>query len=220
MTAAPHPTAEEPVPLLLPPLSFVVPDGFHHLPVDASADELPASTAAFVRNLYPAGEAELWNSAAPYYEQVAALLSTAGLLYSGLGIFGMGDEGVAHCSFSVAVCASQHADTEAAAQGMLAILSGDPLNDARWLDLPCGPAVSCVSMRELSVDAEQTTASEEQARIITGQIQIYLPFPTGPYMAVFTLSTASMQCWGEFCDMLTAVLQTVSFTDPEEPDDG
>ncbi|MFI8926669.1 hypothetical protein ACIG3E_03150 [Streptomyces sp. NPDC053474] len=218
MTSAPHPTGEEHAPLLLPPLTFVVPDGFHHVPVDASADERPTSTAAFVRDLYPTGDTELWRSAAPYYEQVATLLSAAGLLYSGLGIFGLGEEGVAHCSLSVAVCASGHADTESAAQGTLAVLSGDPLNDARWLDLPCGPAISCVSMRELSLDAEQTTASEEQPKIITGQIQVYLPFPTGPYMAVFTLSTASMRCWGEFCDMLTAILQTVSFADPDAPD--
>ncbi|WP_030678152.1 hypothetical protein [Streptomyces sp. NRRL B-1347] len=216
---APHPSAEELAPLVLPPLSFVVPEGFHSLPVDASADELPASTAEFVRGLYPSGDAELWGSATPYYERVATLLSTAGLLYSGLGIFGLGDEGVAHCSLSVAVCASHHADTESAAQGTLAVLSSDPLNDARWLELPCGPAISCVSMRELSVDAEKTESSEEQPRIITGQIQIYLPFPTGPYMAVFTLSTASMRCWGEFCDMLTAILQTVSFTDPGDSDD-
>ncbi|QCX78423.1 hypothetical protein C9F11_24035 [Streptomyces sp. YIM 121038] len=218
MTSAPQPTGEDIAPVLLPPLTFVVPDGFHDVPVDASADERPESAAAFVRGLYPGGDAELWGSAAPYYERVTTLLSTAGLLYSGLGIFGLGEEGVAHCSLSVAVCASRHDDTETAAQGMLAVLSGDPLNDARWLDLPCGPAISCVSMRELSVAAEQTTASEEQPKIITGQIQVYLPFPTGPYMAVFTLSTASMQCWGEFCDMLTAILQTASFTDPDAPD--
>ncbi|MFF4539172.1 hypothetical protein [Streptomyces aureus] len=34
------------------------------------------------------------------------------------------------------------------------------------------------------------------------------------YTAVFTLHTASMDYWAEFCDLLVAVLRTVSFVDP------
>lgn len=202
----------------IPPMNFVIPDGIHALPVDASAEERGAAVHDFVRDLYPGGDNTLWESAAPYYEQVTAAMATAGLVFSGLGIFGLDGPGVAHCSLTTAFLESGHRDPDTAAQGTLATLSSDPLNDARWLDLPCGPAVSCVTLRELPLDVEPPPPAEERPKLITGQIQVHIPFPTGPYMAVFTLNTASMEYWGEFCDMIMAVLQTVSFADagPEE----
>jgi hypothetical protein len=199
----------------VPPMNFVVPDGIHALPVDASAEERAAAAAEFVRDLYPGGDSTLWDSAAPYYEQVTAAMATAGLAFSALGIFGLDGPGVAHCSLTAAFLESGHKDPDVAAQGTLATLASDPLNDARWLDLPCGPAVSCVTLRELALDLEQTPPTGEQPKLITGRIQIHIPFPTGPYMAVFTLDTASMEYWGEFCDMIMAILQTVSFAEPD-----
>jgi hypothetical protein len=83
-------------------------------------------------------------------------------------------------------------DSDIAAHGTLAILTSDPLNDARWLDLPCGPAVSCITLREVTLPSE-VTATNEETKLLTGQIQVHVPFPTGPYTAVFTLYTASME---------------------------
>lgn len=207
----------------VPPITFVVPEGIHALPVDASAEERGSAAADFVRELYPGGDDTLWESAAPYYAQVTAAMATAGLAFSALGIFGLDGPGVAHCSLTAAFLKTDHRDPDVAAQGTLATLTSDPLNDARWLDLPCGPAVSCVTLRELALDLEPPQPAEEQPKLITGQIQVHIPFPTGPYMAVFTLDTASMEYWGEFCDMIMAILQTVSFSDPEpepEPEKG
>ncbi|MYY85379.1 MULTISPECIES: hypothetical protein [unclassified Streptomyces] len=202
---------------MIPPMTFTVPEGFHALPVDVPTDERAAATMEFVRGLYPGGETELWESAAPYYERVTAAMATNGLVYSAMGIFGLDGPGVAHCSLTVAFVQSAHRDTDVAAQGTLTTLSSDPLNDARWLDLPCGPAITCVTLRELTLAADPTYPAQEQPKLITGQIQIHIPFPTGPYMAVFTLDTASMAYWGEFCDMIMAVLQTVSFDVSDSP---
>ncbi|MFF5005887.1 hypothetical protein ACFY3G_24090 [Streptomyces phaeochromogenes] len=128
-----------------------------------------------------------------------------------------GADGVAQCALTVAAVPTDQADadTDVVAQGILAILSGDEYNDARWLDLPCGPAVSCVTLREYRIKPELTETGE-QVDLLTGQIQVHVPFPTGPFTAVFTLHTASMDYWTEFCDLMVAVLQTVSFTDPTE----
>ncbi|MGW6532741.1 hypothetical protein [Streptomyces venezuelae] len=203
---------------IIPPMTFIVPEGFHALPVDAPADERSTAAAEFVRGLYPGGETDLWESAAPYYERVTAAMATNGLAFSALGLFGLEEQGVAHCSLTVAFLQSAHKDTDVAAQGTLATFSSDPMNDARWLDLPCGPAVTCVTLRELALELEPTPPPEDQPKLITGQIQIHIPFPTGPYMAVFTLDTASMAYWGEFCDMIMAVLQTVSFDAGDAPE--
>ncbi|MET7696955.1 hypothetical protein [Streptomyces sp. NPDC005485] len=200
----------------IPPMSFVMPDGFHALPVDATADERSTATAEFVRGLYPGGDGELWQSAAPFYELVTEAMATAGLAYSAFGLFGLETGGVAHCSFSVAAYESDHADPDIAAHGILAVLAADPFNDARWLDLPCGPAVSSIIMREITLSPD-VTATAEREKLLTGQIQIHVPFPTGPYTAVFTIDTAAVDYWGEFCDMTTAILQTVSFTAARPP---
>ncbi|WP_128375975.1 hypothetical protein [Streptomyces cavernae] len=142
---------------------------------------------------------------------------------------GEGDDGVprhdlsggaAQCAFTVAAVPTDQTGaqptgtrTDIVAQGILAVLASDPHNDARWLDLPCGPAVSCITLREYKLNPE-VTASGEVTDLLTGQIQVHVPFPTGPFTAVFTLHTASMDYWAEFCDLMAAVLRTVSFTDP------
>jgi hypothetical protein len=68
-------------------------------------------------------------------------------------------------------------------------------------------------MTEVTLDGE-ITASGEQAKLMTGQIQVYLPFPNGPFTAVFTLDTAAVDYWGEFSDIMVTVLRSVSFTEP------
>ncbi|MFJ9565614.1 hypothetical protein ACIRQQ_36945 [Streptomyces fuscichromogenes] len=202
-------------------MTFVIPEGVHALPVDVSGEERPAAAMEFVRGLYPGGDDALWQSAAPFYELVTQAMAFGGLAFSGFGLFGLETGGVAHCSFTAAAYASDHSEPDMAAQGILATLASDPTNDARWLDLPCGPAVSCITLRELTLSADITT-SGEQVKLLTGQIQVHIPFPTGPFTTVFTLDTAAVDYWGEFCDMMTAVLQTVSFPDPAEevPADG
>ncbi|MER7178292.1 hypothetical protein ABT404_02150 [Streptomyces hyaluromycini] len=203
---------------IIPPMAFVAPEGIHALPVDVALGQRPTATMEFVRGLFPGGDDALWQSAAPFYQLVTEAMASAGLAFSGFGLFALDTGGVAHCSFTVAAYASDHTDPEIAAQGILAVLSSDPMNDARWLDLPCGPAVSRITLRELTLSADMT-ASGEQARLLTGQIQIHVPFPTGPFTAVFTIDTAAMEYWGEFCDMTTAILQTVSFpVSADEPD--
>lgn len=142
-------------------------------------------------------------------------MADEGVSYSAVGLFSTVGNGVAQCALTVAAVRTDQTDPDIAAHGTLAVLSTDPLNDARWLDLPCGPAVSCVTLREFTLRPEVTSTGEE-AKLLTGQIQVHVPFPTGPYTAILTLYTASTEYWGEFCDMIAAILQTVSFAEPED----
>jgi hypothetical protein len=205
----------------VPPLYFVVPESFHALPIAATPEERAALAEEFVRDLYPEGSDELWTPAAPYYATLGEAMGNQGLAYSAMGLFSI-DEGIAHCSFTVAAIASDHPSPEVAALGIREILVREETNDARWLDLPCGPAVSCVTLREYVIGAELTAGGEE-VRLKMGQVQVYVPFPTGPYTAVFTLDTAAINYWGEFSGMTMAILRSVSFTAPEgeaDPDAG
>jgi hypothetical protein len=125
-------------------------------------------------------------------------------------------EGAAQCVFTVAAVPTDQAADEAdvVAQGILATLSMDPHNDVRWLDLPCGPAIACATWREFRLGPE-VTASGEPTELVTAQVQAHVPFPTGPFTAVFTLFTAAVDHWAKFCELMEAVLRTVSFDDPE-----
>ncbi|MEW1778002.1 hypothetical protein [Streptomyces sp. NPDC086777] len=198
----------------VPPMTFVTPDGFFALPLAGTSEERAALAHTFVRELYSRGDESIWTPAAPYFEAIAEYLSDSGLAYSALGLFSTDDGGVVQCAFTVAAVQTDQTDPETAAQGILAALSSDPLNDARWMDLPCGPAVSCVTLRELSLNPA-ITADGQPKKLLTGQIEVHVPFPTGPYTAVFTLHTASTEYWGEFCDGTVAILRTVSFPAPE-----
>ncbi|BCL29943.1 hypothetical protein ACFFS2_38980 [Streptomyces aurantiacus] len=222
----------------LPPLWFLAPEGFFALPIAATAEERSERALSFVRELYSRGDESIWEPAAPYYAAVAELMGDTGVSYAAMGLFSTAEEeteetgaadgevvrhepsdGVAQCALSIAIAPTDQAepDPDVIAQGILATLSNDPYNDAIWLDLPCGPAVSCITVREYSLGPE-VTASGEETSLVTGQIQVHVPFPTGPFTAVFTLYTASMDQWSEIYGLMTAVLQTVSFVDPmEEP---
>ncbi|PPS87893.1 hypothetical protein [Streptomyces sp. MH60] len=215
----------------LPPLWFVAPEGFFALPLDATPEGRAERASALVRELYSRGDESIWESAAPYYAAMGELMASTGLSYSALGLFSTAEhdttsdtdeerryepaEGVAHCAFTVGIIPTDHSeeDTDVVAQGILATLSGDPYNNAIWVDLPCGPAVSCITLREYPLNPEATNDSKE-TKLLTGQIQVHVPFPTGPYTAVFTLNTPSMDYWTEIYHLMSAILRTVSFDDP------
>ncbi|NEC89774.1 hypothetical protein [Streptomyces sp. SID12501] len=213
-----------------PPLWFLAPEGFFTLPVAATPEERAARAHSFVRELYSRGDENVWEPAAPYYAAIAEMMGNTGVSYAAMGLFSTVEEddsateeptryepsdGIAQCALTVAIAPTDQkpGDTDVVAQGILAMLSSDPFNDAIWLDLPCGPAVSCITVREYDLNPEMT-ADAEEAKLLTGQIQVHVPFPTGPFTAVFTLHTASMDHWAQIYGLMTAILQTLSFVDP------
>ena len=201
----------------IPPLSFNAPEGFFTLPLAPTPQQRTDLADSFVRELYSRGDASLWTPAAPYYAALAEQLTLSGLSYSALGLFSTDDGGVVQCAFTLAAVESGQTDPEIAAQGILSVLGSDPHHDTRWMDLPCGPAVSCVTLREVTISGD-ITADGQEKQLLTGEIQIFVPFPEAPFTAVFTLHTASTDYWGEFCDMIVAVLRTVSFAELDPKD--
>ena len=224
-----HPLAPNTEP---PPIWFLVPEGFFALPLAATAEERVKRSQSFVRDLYSRGDETVWQPAAPYFAAIAELMENTGLSYAALGLFSTSEEeqtptgevarhdltdGAAQCAFTLAAIPTDQteSDTDSVAQGILATLSQDPYNETQWLDLPCGPAVSCATWRELKINPAATSSGEPED-LVTAQIQIHIPFPTGPFTAVFTLFTASVDHWAQFVELMGAVLQTVSFVDPAE----
>ncbi|MEV0845219.1 hypothetical protein AB0J21_04885 [Streptomyces sp. NPDC049954] len=209
-----------------PPFAFQVPEGILALPLGDTEEEREVRARAFVRELYAEGDARVWEPAAAYYASLAEMMGAGGVSYAAVGLFATGPldeegrgrpgDGVAQCALSVAVAPTGQAagDVDTVAQGLRAVLGADPLNDVRWLDLPCGPAVARITLTTYRLTPE-VTADGAPGELPTGQIQAHVPFPNGPFTAVFTLDTASLDHWAEWCEVLATVLDTVSFDDQD-----
>lgn len=186
----------------VPPLTFTLPDGF--------------------REVYPrAGEDD---------GLMGVLLAATGVEFAAIGLFRIPEGGVAHCTLTIAAVPSGSTRAEVVASGIREVFVRDPLRDTRWLDLPCGPAVAVVSIRavpapESPPDAvppdmppgEPPLAPGEAAELPIGQIQVHVPFPGEPWIAVFTLETTALDQWDEICELMAATVKSVGF--PAQPGD-
>ncbi|MFF4566011.1 hypothetical protein [Streptomyces sp. NPDC001435] len=202
----------------LPPMSFRLPHGMHAIEVSLDAQERAEAAQRLVQDIYPHGEEPLWGTMGTLYSAMADEMLSDGVAFFGIGLYEIeGGGGVAHCSLTIAVYETGDTDPDIVAQGVRAALLGDPLCEVSWLDLPCGPAVSAITFRRLLVDGAYTKSGAD-AELVMGQIQVHIPFPTGPYTAVVTLDTASVEQWDEFSHAIAGIVGSVEF--PSDPDTG
>ncbi|MFF4250905.1 hypothetical protein ACFY1L_06845 [Streptomyces sp. NPDC001663] len=198
----------------LPPMAFRLPHGMHAIEVSLAADERAEAASQLVRDIYPQGEEPLWKSMGSLYSAMADEMLANGVGFFGIGLYDIEDGGgVAHCSLTVAVFESDETDQDVVAQGIQALLLNDPLREVTWLDLPCGPAVCGVTFQKLLVDSAYTKTGQDE-ELVMGQIQVHIPFSTGPYTAVFTLDTASVEQWDEFSHAVAGIVGSVEFPSP------
>ncbi|MFG2790562.1 hypothetical protein [Streptomyces sp. NPDC048419] len=198
----------------LPPMAFRLPHGMHAIEVSLAADERAEAARRLVRDIYPQGQESLWESMGSLYSAMADEMLASGVGFFGIGLYEIEDGGgVAHCSLTVAVFESGETDQDVVAQGIQALMLGDPLREVTWLDLPCGPAVCGVTFQKLLVDGAYTKSSQDE-ELVMGQIQVHVPFSTGPYTAVFTLDTASVEQSDEFSHAVAGIVGSVEFPSP------
>ncbi|MFI7322121.1 hypothetical protein [Streptomyces venezuelae] len=198
-------------------MTFDLPEGMHAIEVSLDADERAKAVRQLVRDIYPNGDEPLWEAMSMLYSETADGMLADGVAFFGIGLYAIDGGGVAHCSLTLSVLESGAVDQEIVAQGIRASLGADPLHDVTWLDLPCGPAVSSISARRLLIDGQYTQSGNDE-ELEMGQFQVYIPFGNGPYTAVITLDTASMEQWEEFTHAVAGIVGSVAF--PADPDEG
>ncbi|MCW8379537.1 hypothetical protein [Streptomyces justiciae] len=197
--------------MALPPMALRLPGGIHAIEVSLDEVERTAAVEQLVRDIYPRGEVPLWQAMSALYSASAVEMLSAGVSFFGIGLYDIEDGGgVAHCSLTVAVFESGEAEQDIVAQGIFALLSPDPMRDVTWLDLPCGPAVSAISFRKLVIDGQYTKSGKDE-ELSMGQMQVHIPFSTGPYTAVITLDTASVEQWEEFTHAMAGIVGSLEF---------
>ncbi|MEZ0111978.1 hypothetical protein ABH920_005997 [Catenulispora sp. EB89] len=193
----------------IPPMLFVLPDGFHELPLQPDSADRAAAAEAFARELYPNGDEELWRTNAPAFAAMGEMTAATGVAYAAMGVFDNERGGIATVNLTIAATASDHTDPETAALAIREVLVRDEFNDSRWLNLPSGPAVSRITVTRFPLDPALTGGAA--AELVQGQIQVYVPFPTGPFMAIVTLGTYNMEAWVEVSEMAAVLVQTIEF---------
>jgi hypothetical protein len=198
----------------LPEMAFQVPEGIHAVEISLDPRERAAAVERLVRDIYPGGDELLWQAVGAVYGMTVEGMTAEGISFYGVGLYAI-DDGVAHCSLNVAVIESGHPSPEIAVRGIGEILRHEHLRDVWWLDLPCGPAVSSMSFRNVVVDGQYTKTGDDQ-ELTFGQMQIYIPFPTVPYTVVFTMDTASLEQWEEFSVGMANIVGSVEFGDSPE----
>lgn len=198
----------------VPPMTFSVPENFLEYPMQVDPAERLAAAEAFVRDLYKNGDEDLWRRTAPAIAAVGEMNANAGIAYSAMGVYDNEQGGIATCTLTITATESDHLDPEVAALGLREVLVRDEFNDSRWLDLPCGPAVSRLTVTKYPVDPELTDGAEGN-EITQGQIQVYIPFPTGSWIAVLTMQTPNMEVWVEFSEMMAIIVRSVAFPGAE-----
>jgi len=199
----------------VPPMLFDVPETFLAYPLQGDPAERQAAAMEFAREMYKNGDEEMWQAVAPTIAAAGELIASAGVEYGAMGVYDNEQGGIAICTLTVAATGSDHMDPEVAALGLREVLVRDEFNESQWLDLPCGPGVSRITFTKYPLSPELTGKAEE-AELIQGQIQVYIPFPTGPYIAIMTMETANMEVWAEFSRMMAMIVQSVRFPYPVE----
>jgi hypothetical protein len=196
----------------VPPMTFSVPEGLHAIPLPLDQAERNSSVASLVREMYPEGDSDLWNAMQAVYGPIADDLVEMGVAFTGIGLYDIGDDQVGHCSLTVGAMECDQQSPEVTALGVRELFGRRPMHEVSWLDLSCGPAVSVITTLKTFIDGGFTSSGED-VEVISGQIQVYVPFPADPYIAVFTMETMAEEHFEEFGVMLSTIVASIAFPD-------
>jgi hypothetical protein len=187
---------------------WVVPEIFHDIPIQEEDDD---------RAVQLLGElAEKALPGAPQEEQtklavMCALsvdgLSAAGAEYAAICVTAV--ENVP-CTATLFVSLADGPDTDGVRNTVNKILSslgGVGVGEISLIELPCGPAVSCIGIREEKLVGELTESGEGFA-FPTAYIRVYVPLPNGT-VVVMEMSTPSMDGWDVFSTMFGNVVSSI-----------
>ncbi|MDG9708054.1 hypothetical protein [Streptomyces sp. DH10] len=81
------------------------------------------------------------------------------------------------------------------------------------VQLPCGPAVTCVGNRPSSVDGSLTQSGQDES-IWTSFIQVQIPLTNGTVL-LLEMGTPTVEGWDVFSSMFAGIVKSVRFFDSD-----
>ncbi|MFI7020741.1 hypothetical protein [Streptomyces sp. NPDC050164] len=190
---------------------WIMPEGFLELPFEAGdLDELAEQLLELAKQALPGADEEVQIQyaamcAAHYDEFIEAGVQYAGFVTTEV-------DGV-RCTATVNVSLLD-LDERAGSNpvGFIATtMQHLELGQVGEVQLPCGPAVTCVGNRSSSIDGSLTQSGEEEP-IWTSFIQVQIPLDNGTVL-LLEMGTPTVEGWEVFSAMFAGVVKSVRFFD-------
>ena len=192
---------------------WIMPEGFLELPFEADdLDELADHLVELAKQALPGANEEVQVQyaamcAAHYDEFIEAGVQYAGFVTTEV-------DGV-RCTASVNVSLLD-LDERAGANpvGFIATtLRHLELGQIGEVELPCGPAVTCVGNRSSGIDGSLTQSGQDEP-VWTSFIQVQIPLNNGTVL-LLEMGTPTVEGWDVFSAMFAGVVKSVRFFDAE-----
>ncbi|MEU4468874.1 hypothetical protein AB0G20_35175 [Streptomyces sp. NPDC024017] len=190
---------------------WIMPEGFLELPFEADdLDELAGQLVELAKQALPGADEEVQVQyaamcAAHYDEFIEAGVQYAGFVTTEV-------DGV-RCTATVNVSLLD-LDERAGANpvGFIATTMRHlELGQIEEVQLPCGPAVTCVGNRSSNVDGSLTQSGQDEP-IWTSFIQVQIPLNNGTVL-LLEMGTPTVEGWDVFSAMFAGVVKSVRFFD-------
>ncbi|MFE4961987.1 hypothetical protein [Streptomyces sp. NPDC056660] len=186
---------------------WIMPEGFFEIPMDSeSLDETAEQLVELARAVMPEATFDVqleWAvMVAAHYDSFVE----AGVQYSG---FVMTEVDGERCTATVSVSMTD-LDERAGAHpvGFLgSTMRHLGMGEVSEIELPCGPAVSCIGTRKGSLPGSLTTSGADEP-VVTSFIQVQIPLSNGTVL-LLEMGTPTPQAWEVFSAMFAGVVKSV-----------
>ncbi|MGW7419722.1 hypothetical protein ACWGJB_06580 [Streptomyces sp. NPDC054813] len=186
---------------------WIMPEGFFEIPMDSeSLDETAEQLVELARAVMPEATFDVqleWAvMVAAHYDSFVE----AGIQYSGFVLTEVDGE---RCTATVSVSMTD-LDERAGAHpvGFLgSTMRHLNMGEVSEIELPCGPAVSCIGTRKGSLPGSLTASGADEP-VVTSFIQVQIPLNNGTVL-VLEMGTPTPQAWEVFSAMFAGVVKSV-----------
>ncbi|MFD7435867.1 hypothetical protein [Streptomyces sp. NPDC059861] len=189
---------------------WVMPEIFHDIPIHEDNDDRAVQLLGELadRVLPGAPEDEKTKFAVMCALGIDDLLS-AGAEFAGICLTAIDG---APCTATVFVSLVDSPDTESeavptAVKAIAAGLRRVKAGEISRIDLPCGPAVSCIGTRDSNLTGDLTETGEA-LQFPTSFIRVYVPLPNGTTV-IMEMGTPTMDGWDVFSTMFGNIVSSI-----------
>ncbi|MYW00198.1 hypothetical protein [Streptomyces sp. SID3343] len=218
-------TAAETEAPIAPPVWFKLPDAFTQIPLDddleVRADRVGELVMGDVESITSYEEAESLVKAMAFWGAMSEVLDEQGAMIAAILAVprDTGDE-VDVISFALTFTQVTPAPPEVAIPGLLTTVEREkPDADVRAMTLPCGEAVAAVAIGDLRLPVpEPEPGRPDTLDMFMGHIQVLIPVPNEPWLAVFDMTSTAQESWPECSELMAGIMRSVSFTEPDGSD--
>lgn len=186
---------------------WIMPEGFFEIPMDAEdLDQTAEQLVELAVKVMPDADFDVQLQWAVMIAAQYDSFVEAGVQYAG---FCMTEVDGTRCTATVSVSMTD-LDSRAGANpvGFLgSTMRHLGIGQVSEIELPCGPAVSCIGTRKASLDGS-LTASGQAEPVLTSFIQVQIPLNNGTIL-VMEMGTPTPEGWNVFSSMFAGVVKSV-----------